>query len=147
MGTKAKEIFKSYLRSQGLRATPEREIIIDEIFHKRGHFDVDELFVRIRKRYPKKRIAKASIYRNISHLIASGLICESMVVGGSARYEWALGGEHHDHLVCVKCGAVIEFHDERIEKLQKKICEQFKVKMMWHKLEIGVVCGKCKRHG
>ena len=138
-----KGIFKEYCKNNGMRYTPEREIIIDEIYCKDGHFDADELFLRIRNRYPKIKLAKGSIYRTLPHLIQAGLIRESLTEESHVCYEHTLGHEHHDHIKCVECGRIFEFYEKEIDKLQKNLCRRRNFKMLWHTHVIGGYCSKC----
>lgn len=77
-----KQIFRQFCAKNNMRYTPERGLIIDEVYRKDGHFDVDKLFLRIRNRYPKIKLARGSIYRTIPHLIQAGLIRESLTQEG-----------------------------------------------------------------
>ncbi|MFC1576818.1 Fur family transcriptional regulator [Candidatus Omnitrophota bacterium] len=135
-------IFKSHCRERGMRYTPEREMIINEIYRKDGHFDIDELFMRIRSRHPKIKLAKGSIYRTLPFLIDAGLVRRSLSDARHACYEHTLGHSHHDHLKCVGCGRIFEFSEDRIDKAQKEVCDKFKFKMLWH---VHVVSGYCMR--
>lgn len=140
-------IFKEYCKKKGMRYTPEREVIIKEIYNKEGHFDIDELFLHIRNRHRKIRLAKGSIYRTLPLLIGAGLIRESLTDEGRICYEHTLGHSHHDHLKCVGCGKIFEFYDQRIDKSQKEVCSKFKFKMFWHTHVIGGYCSKCWQKG
>ncbi len=137
-------VFREYCASRGMRFTPERRMIIKEICRKDGHFDVDELFLRVRKANPGVKLAKVSIYRAIPHLLEACLIRTSLSEDGHLCYEQALGREHHDHLKCMKCGKVFEFHDAGIDGTQARICKQHDFDMRWHIHVIGGFCSKCR---
>lgn len=139
------DIFKQYCKNNGMRYTPEREVIIAEIYRKDGHFDIDELFLRIRNRYPKIKLAKGSIYRTLPHLIRAGLIRESLTEEGHACYEHILGHEHHDHMKCMGCGRIFEFYENSIDKSQQELCRKRNFKMLWHTHVIGGYCKRCSR--
>jgi len=139
-----KNIFKGYCRKYGLRYTPERELIINEIYRKDCHFDVDSLFLRIRGRHPKIKLAKGSIYRTIPHLIKSGLLRESLVENGHISYEHKLGHAHHDHMKCVSCGSIFEFYEKDIDRIQQELCKKRRFKMLWHTHVIAGYCSKCR---
>ena len=96
------EVFRKYVRKSGLRNTPEREIIIKEIFSTHDHFDVDTLYLRLKNK--RCSISKASIYRTIPLLMASGLIKEAFYENGIVRYEHVYGHEDHCHFRCLGCG-------------------------------------------
>jgi len=138
----AEDKFRAYLRSKGLKFTPEREIILKEAFRLHHHFDVEELFARLRKR--RTAISRASIYRTLPLLVESGLIKETFHCQKHTKYEHTFGHDHHDHLLCIKCGRVYEFKNEQIERLQKAVCKKYKFKPVEHRLGIRGYCQKCR---
>jgi Fur family ferric uptake transcriptional regulator len=133
--------FREYIKEKGLRNTSERETIIDEIFSIHGHFDVDELFLRLRNK--KKRISKASLYRTIPLLIDSGLIKEAYFENGHLHYEHIYGHKHHCHLRCVSCGRIIEFADDEIGAIQNRIGEKYNFAITAHRFELQGYCPQC----
>lgn len=137
-------IFKEYCKKKGLRYTPEREVIIEEIYRKDGHFDIDDLFLRIRNRHLKLKIAKGSIYRTLPLLMKSELIRESYTEGSCLYYEHTLGHKHHDHMRCIQCGKVSEFYGKEIDKIQEAICKRKKFKMIGHVHVLIGYCEKCQ---
>lgn len=139
-----KVIFKEYCKTNEMRYTPERDIVIEEIYRKYEHFDIDSLFLRIRKSHPKIKLAKGSIYRTIPHLLKAGLIRLSFTDNGHSCYEKTLGHQHHDHMKCVDCGTVIDFYSKEIDRLQDTICKKLNFKMIWHVHMLGGYCSKCK---
>jgi len=135
-------IFKEFLQKKGLRLTKERGEILREIFSMRGHFDPDELLLRLRKK--RSGVSKASIYRTIPLLIESGLIEEVIKVDRHAHYEHTYGHSHHDHMICIGCGKVIEFHSKGLEDLQERLCREEGFKGINHTLEIRGYCKRCR---
>jgi Fur family ferric uptake transcriptional regulator len=133
--------FRAYIKAQGLRKTPEREQIIEEMFSIPDHFDVDELFLRLRNK--KKRISKASLYRTIPLLIESGLIREVYFEDGHLHYEPIYGHKHHCHLRCTTCGKIIEFTDDAAIKIQKRISKQYGFVITAHRFELIGYCPQC----
>lgn len=127
-----------------MRYTPERDLIIREMYRDDSHFDIDALFLRIRTRYPKTRLAKGSIYRTLPHLIQSGLIRESLTNGGHVCYEHTLGHVHHDHMKCLGCGKIFEFCDDRIDRIQQELCEKRGFDILWHTHVIRGHCSECR---
>ena len=115
------EIFKNFIRSRGLRQTPERENIVVEIFRKREHFDVEELFLRLLAQ--GRKISKASIYRTLPLLVDCGLIREVNFVDGHWHYEQIYGQPHHCHLRCLGCGAMVEFEEPLMSTGGRKIIQ------------------------
>jgi Fur family transcriptional regulator, ferric uptake regulator len=133
--------FRAYIKAQGLRKTPERETIIEEIFSIHDHFDVDELFLRLRNK--RKRVSKASLYRTIPLLIESGLIKEVYFEDGHLHYEHIYGHKDHSHLRCNRCGRIIEFADDEIRTLQKRIGKKYDFAVTAHRFELIGYCPQC----
>ncbi len=140
-----KEIFKEFCHNNDMRYTPERGVVIDEIYRTHKHFDVDTLFLSIRNRYPKIKLARGSIYRTIPHLIQAGLVRESFADDGKLCYEHTLGHAHHDHLKCISCGKVFEFYEKDIDLKQVQLCKRRKFKMISHMHVIYGLCEKCRK--
>jgi Fur family ferric uptake transcriptional regulator len=138
----AKRIFREYIKRQGLRNTKQREEILDAFLSSGGHITVDELFDRVKKK--DSSIGYATVHRNLNLLLEAGLAEEIKIGKGKTRYEQMHMREHHDHLICLKCGRFIEVVDENIEKLQNKLAEENDFKPVRHKLEIYGYCKKCR---
>lgn len=139
-------VFRDHLQSQGLRMTRERRRILDEIFRTEGHFRPDDLLVRFRT--DGIRISRATIYRTLDLLVAAALVRRESFPGGGAHYERAhkvQGHTHHDHLYCVSCGAIFEFHNEEIEQLQDEVCQGFDFEPLSHTHQISGLCGPCRQ--
>jgi len=139
---KAKDIFGSYIKEKGLRHTRQREVILDAFLSADKHITVEELFNVIKKKNPE--IGYATVHRNLSLFGECGLADEIKIGNHKTRYEQKIGPEHHDHLICQKCGRFIEVRDERIEKLQDKLAEANDFVPQKHKLEIYGLCKKCR---
>jgi len=133
--------FRDYIQSRGLKFTPEREAILKHVFENRGHFEAEELLIDMRK--DKKRVSKATIYRTLALLVESGLLREVIFGEKHAHYEHVYGYKHHEHLVCIKCGKIIEFSDEKIEKFQDEVCVKNKFKPESHRFQITGYCEDC----
>jgi len=137
------DIFRDFLRRQGMRYTPERETIIKEIFSTHEHFDVDSLYLGIRQK--GLRVSKASIYRLIPLLIKANLIEEVFFENGQMHYEHIYGHEHHCHLRCQECRKIEEFSDERVVQIEKELGEKFNYRILRHKLEVIGICSTCQK--
>ncbi|OEU52736.1 MAG: hypothetical protein BA872_04810 [Desulfobacterales bacterium C00003060] len=138
------DVFREFVRKKGLRNTPEREIIIKEIFATHDHFDVDELYLRLRSN--KKKVSKPSIYRLIPYLLESGLIQEAYFEDGHLHYEHIYGHQHHCHLRCLTCGKTIEFQERSLSKMEKRLALKYDFAIEGHKFEVVGYCSKCKAH-
>ena len=124
---------------KGVRLTDQRRIIAQvmsdskEKYGSKDHPDVDELHKRVNK--IDKKISIATVYRTVKLFEESGIVEKHDFKGGKARYE-ELNEGHHDHLIDVKSGEIIEFVDEEIEKLQEKIADKYGYRLVDHKLEL-----------
>ena len=134
---------RGYLRRSGLRATPQRRAVLREVLRGGEHFDAEQLYDRLRER--GKKVSLATVYRTLGLLTEAGLIREVLQGDGDrARYEAVYGHPHHDHMVCVECGRVIEFCDERIEQLQRLVCRRHGFRALDHRMGIRGVCRQCR---
>ena len=118
---------------KGVKLTDQRKIIAKVMSVSSDHPDVDELYKRVSKIDP--RISIATIYRTVKLFEESGILAKHEFKGGKARYE-KLDENHHDHLIDIKTGEIIEFVDDEIEKLQKKVAEKYGYELVDHKLEL-----------
>ncbi len=119
--------------AKGVKLTEQRKIIAKVMSESHDHPDVDELYNRVSKFDPK--ISIATVYRTVKLFEEAGILAKHDFKGGKARYE-ELSESHHDHLIDVKTGEIIEFVDEEIEKLQKKVAEKYGYELVDHKLEL-----------
>ena len=119
--------------SKGVKLTEQRKIIAKVMSQSSDHPDVDELYNRVLKIDPK--ISIATVYRTVKLFEESGIVTKHDFKGGKARYE-ELNESHHDHLIDIKTGKIIEFVDDEIEKLQKKVAEKHGYELVDHKLEL-----------
>jgi Fur family ferric uptake transcriptional regulator len=119
--------------SKGVKLTDQRKIIARVMSEANDHPDVDELYTRVSKIDTK--ISIATVYRTVKLFEELGILTKHEFKGGKARYE-ELNEGHHDHLIDVKSGQIIEFVDEEIEKLQEKIAEKHGYRLVDHKLEL-----------
>lgn len=133
--------FTNFLTSKKLRLTRERDEIFQAVLVTKSHFAPDDLFLKMKASGSK--VSRASVYRMIPLLVESGLIEEVERVDKHAHYERIPENGHHDHMICVKCGKVIEFYSETLEGLQNVLCKQKNFKGLRHSLEIHGICKKC----
>ncbi|MFC1493835.1 Fur family transcriptional regulator [Thermodesulfobacteriota bacterium] len=136
------DLFRAFISRKGLRNTPEREEIIAEIFSRHDHFDIDELFSRLREKGSK--ISKASIYRNIPLIMECGLIREVWLEDGHMHYEHIYGHGHHCHMRCIGCGKTIEFYEERLKEIENKIGIENDFQIIDHRFDITGYCPNCR---
>ena len=120
-------------KKKGVKLTDQRKLIARVMSDSNDHPDVDELYKRVSKIDPK--ISIATVYRTVKLFEEAGILAKHDFKGKKARYE-ELSESHHDHLIDVKTGEIVEFVDEEIEKLQKKAAEKLGYKLIDHKLEL-----------
>ena len=137
--TDAVDTIEQKCLAKGVKLTEQRKIIAKIISESKSeygesdHPDVDELYSRVSKVDPK--ISIATVYRTVKLFEEVGILTKHDFKGGKARYE-AMIESHHDHLIDIKTGEIIEFVDDEIEKLQKKVAEKYGYNLVDHKLEL-----------
>jgi len=134
--------FRSYLREQRLKSTAQRDAIVEVFLEGVGHVNVEELYGRVRQRNPG--IGYATVYRTMKLLTECGVADERHFRNGEARYEIA-EKDHHDHLICERCGKIVEFEEKRIETLQEETAKRLGFELRGHKMELYGVCQECRR--
>ena len=139
--TKAKEILGAHIRDKGLRQTKQRDVILDAFLSAGRHITAGELHETISRDHPE--IGFATVQRNLNLFCESSIAEEIKIGRQKTRYEQKIGHEHHDHLICVKCGAFIEVRNSKIEKLQDRLAMENGFKPLRHKLEIYGICRNC----
>ncbi len=137
-----KKQFKDYIKNKGLKFTSQRETVLEEILKTNGHFEIEDIVLKMKNK--NINVSRATVYRTLNILKDMGLITEVIKYNNKTIYEISLK-EHHDHLICTKCGKIIEFHEEEIEKLQDKICQLYEFVPSFHRLEIFGLCNDCRQ--
>jgi len=138
-----KKIFRDYITQKGLKSTRQRDIILDAFLSSERHLSIEELYLKLRSKHPS--IGYATVYRTLKLFAESGIAREIQFGDGQTRYEHVAEGEHHDHLVCTRCGAIAEFENEAIEKLQDEVAKIHGFVIENHKLELYGICAKCRK--
>jgi len=118
---------------KGVKLTEQKRVIAKVMNETDDHHDVEELYKRVTK--IDSKISIATVYRTVKLFEESGILTKHDFKGGKARYE-ELSEQHHDHLIDIKSGEIIEFVDNEIEELQKKVAEKYGYDLVDHKLEL-----------
>jgi Fur family ferric uptake transcriptional regulator len=134
--------WSKYLRRQRLKTTHQRELIVDLFLRSEGHVSIDDLLARVR--LESAHVGYATVYRTLKLLTDCGLAAPRQFGDGQTRYEVADEAEHHhDHLICLQCGLILEFENDEIEKLQDEMAVRLGgFKVVRHKLELYGLCPK-----
>lgn len=135
------EVLEKFVREKGLRYTPQREEILRAFLSVEKHLSTDDLYKIVKKKNPA--IGYTTVYRTMKLLEEAGLCNEIDFGDGITRFEHRYGHEHHDHLICIKCGGYTEVVKPKIEILQEKLAKEKHFTPIRHKLQIFGVCGKC----
>lgn len=141
MVLKIKPQFQNFLKQQGLKWTPERERVFQEASAMEGHFEAEELAYRLRKK--GSRISKATVYRTLPLLVKASLIKEVVHGEKHHHYEHIHEESQHDHLICLKCGKIVEFEEESLRDIEGKICEKHQFRPEKIVIEIFGYCKNC----
>jgi Fur family ferric uptake transcriptional regulator len=132
---------KSYLESNGLKATAQRDFIAESFFRTNTHISLDELLKKVKRKNP--RVGYATVYRTMKLLTDSGLALERRFGDGQTRYENMPEDGHHDHMICIKCAKITEFKNQKIEQLQAETAKKLGYTVINHKLELYGYCSDC----
>ena len=120
-------------KEKGVKLTDQRKLVAQIMSDSHDHPNVDELYKRVSK--IDSKVSIATVYRTVKLFEEAGILTKHDFKGGKARYE-AIVESHHDHLIDIKSGEIIEFVDDEIEQLQKKVAEKYGYKLVDHKLEL-----------
>jgi Fur family ferric uptake transcriptional regulator len=135
--------FESFLKDRELKLTLQRRQIFERAFATHDHFSAEKLFSWLHAE--QRNVSRATVYRTLSLLVEGGFL-ESLDTGqGELLYEHILGHRHHDHMVCLDCGKIEEFYDQRIEELQEEAARKKGFSLRSHNLRLFGVCVSCTK--
>ena len=135
--------FKNLLKKNGYKYTIQREVILETLYKSDEHLTPEALHQLIKEKFPELKTGIATVYRTLSLLEDSDMVTSLSFGSQGKKYE--LGAkEHHDHMICTKCGNITEFVDEDIELRQHAIAKEFGFKMQDHSMQIYGICKNCQ---
>jgi len=134
------ELFEHYLRAKGKKVTRSRKRIVEEVFRTPEHFDASDLWAKLRS----ENISVSTIYRTLELLVDSGLVRKVDLGDPHLHYEQAFGRHHHEHLICVGCGKVLEFLDQTLEDALLEVVDRLEFQHHSHSLQVFGLCKGCQ---
>ncbi|MEX0927966.1 MAG: transcriptional repressor [Balneolales bacterium] len=136
-----KTIFRGYLKEKNHRQTPERFTVLEEIYKADGHFDADDMYFRIKKKGTS--VSRATVYNTLEILVECNLVQRHNFGKKQSSYERAYAFRQHDHIICKKCGTVMEFCDPRIHEIKTLMERIHNFRITGHSLQFHGTCNKC----
>lgn len=134
--------FRRYLSDHSLPATRPRLAVAEVLFYADEHLSADDVAKRVARR---NRVGTATVYRTLDLLVSSGLVREHDFGEGFKRYEPVVGGQAHEHCICSSCGRVMEFSNDRLERMIALLAEEVAFRPHHHRLEIYGLCRECQQ--
>ncbi len=135
-----RNIFRTFLKKRNMSQTPERFMILEEIYATDDHVDADELYLRLKQK--GNRVSRATVYNTLDLLLDCDLVGRHQFGKNQAKYERAYSYWQHDHLICLDCNEVLEFCDPRIQGIQEMVAEIYQFDIKHHALHL---YGHCQR--
>lgn len=132
----------AFIAERGLKQSRQRTLIVETFYAMGGHVPVERLVAEVRRREP--RVSVATVYRTMKLLAECGLATPRQFGEAQTLYEPVGGRGHHDHLICTACGRIVEFENERIEALQRRVARTHGFEVQSHKLELYGRCAACR---
>src|SRR5690554_6675223 len=133
-----KEMFRSYLKERNQRQTPERFMVLEEIYRADGHFDADDIFFRMKD--AGTRVSRATVYNTLDLVVECGLVQRQQFGQSQYYYERAYAYQQHDHIICTECGHVLEFCDPRVWEIQELLNKIHPIEIKTHSLHFYGTC-------
>jgi Fur family ferric uptake transcriptional regulator len=137
------KILDTYIRSKGLRSTPQRHKILEIFLDHEAHVSAEELLALVQKKYPD--VSQATVFRAVKVFCAAGLADKVHDEDGVVKYEHAYKHKKHGHLMCSQCGAIIEFDDPGLQAMQTRVSRQHHFQAQHTTIKIVGLCATCAK--
>ena len=135
--------FMKVLRNENLKLTPQRVEIFREVCDSDEHREAEEIYLALRER--DVHVSRATVYRTMNILYQHDLVRRMNIGDGKWRYEHWLDCHQHDHLICIRCGTIVEFMNPQIEEIQKDVADKFNYKLVKHVHQLFGLCKQCRK--
>lgn len=136
------EKFKKVLKDENLKLTPQRVEVFKEVCNSEEHREAEEIYLALRKR--DINVSRSTVYRTMDILYKYDLVQRMDIGDGKWRYEHWLNCHQHDHLICIRCGTIVEFINTQIEGIQKDVAEKFNYQLVRHVHQLFGLCKQCQ---
>lgn len=133
---------REYMRERGLKRSRQRKLILDEFLEMGGHVSADDVHHQVRQ--VDGSIGRTTVYRALRLFCDAGIASSIDLKDGLTRFEPALSRDHHDHLICVRCGRIDEFVSEEVERIQEEAAAAHGYRLEWHRHQLYGVCPSCR---
>jgi Fur family ferric uptake transcriptional regulator len=141
--TEEQEVFLKHIQKTGLKRTAQRDLILEVFLRTEKHLSSEDLYRLVQKEDPN--IGQTTVYRTLKLLSEAGLAREVRFGDGRTHYEHNYKHQHHDHMICLECGEIIEFYSEELEAIQEAMAAKHHFEVRQHLLRILGVCANCRR--
>ena len=135
------EKFKSALKAENMKFTPQRLSVLSEMVNNKDHRECEEIYLALRT--AGDNVSRATVYRTMDILVTHNFARKINIGDGRARDGTKINHSHHDHMICIECGQIIEFMSDEIEALQDEVCEDYNFKLIRHIHQLFGICSKC----
>lgn len=135
--------FIQALKKEDMRLTKQRMAILEDVLRSAEHRECDDIYLSLKTKGVS--VSRATIYRTMDILEAIGFVRKMDIGDGRARYENKISQSHHDHIICIECGRILEFVDEEIERRQEEWCREHGFNLVHHVHQLHGICQACQR--
>ena len=139
----AERVFREYLRERRLKYTAERRLLLEAVMRNNEHFEAEQLLLDMRQ--AARRVGKATVYRTLKLLVDCGIVREVHFSNKQVHYEHAYGQDAHDHMVCTRCGRIIEFEATDVVRLRTALSARHGFHALSHRFQIRGMCEPCAK--
>jgi Fur family ferric uptake transcriptional regulator len=133
--------FRAYLQQNGIKRTKARDSVLEAVLGLDEHFEAEQVLYRLREKGLK--VGKATVYRTLPLLVDSGILKQVRFDVKQAHYEHAFGEDPHDHMVCRRCGRIVEFAADEVLELRLRIGRRFHFHVISHRFQLSGLCWDC----